>query len=174
MGVAIGNMIQPFVNREFHMKIFLYTLRFVQFGHTGKRDRWIDYRVLKRRPKNGSKQGSHRLLGSPCLQSHDRRSASWKVTSQRRWLQQRWRRVVENVVHSERRACVVKSTSEFWKQRKGEGDQLPGKETQLKKDLVRIVSLCYSSTTALRQQQQQQQSLLYSYLPQKSYKTERN
>ena len=47
----------------------------MQFGHKGKRDRWIDYRVFKRRPKNGSrhgefvanKRGSHLFLGSPCL-----------------------------------------------------------------------------------------------------------
>ena len=37
-----------------YFKICIYTLRFVQFGHKGKHDRWIDYRVFKRRPKNGS------------------------------------------------------------------------------------------------------------------------
>ena len=36
-------------------KICIYTLRFVQFAHKGKHDRWIDYRVFKRRSKNGSK-----------------------------------------------------------------------------------------------------------------------
>ena len=67
-----------------YIKILLYTLRFMKFGHTEKRDRWIDYGVFKRPPKNGSKhggfvapkRGSHLLLGSPNLQSHDRRSAS--------------------------------------------------------------------------------------------------
>ena len=38
-----------------YSKICIYTLRFVQFGHKGKHDRWIDYRVFKRRSKNGSK-----------------------------------------------------------------------------------------------------------------------
>ena len=32
-----------------YIKICIYTLRFVQFGHKGKHDRWIDYRVFKRR-----------------------------------------------------------------------------------------------------------------------------
>ena len=38
-----------------YIKICIYTLRFVQFRHKGKHDRWIDYRVFKRRSKNGSK-----------------------------------------------------------------------------------------------------------------------
>ena len=38
-----------------YIKICIYTLRFVQFRHKGKHDRWIDYRVFKRRPKSGSK-----------------------------------------------------------------------------------------------------------------------
>ena len=59
-----------------YIKIRIYTLRFVQFGHEGKHDRWIDYRVFKRRSKNGSKWGSHLLLASPCLQSHERRNDS--------------------------------------------------------------------------------------------------
>lgn len=40
-----------------HSKTFLYTLRFVQFGRKGNRDRWINYRVFKWLPRNGSKQG---------------------------------------------------------------------------------------------------------------------
>lgn len=39
------------------IKTFLYTLRFVQFGRKGNRDRWINYRVFKWLPRNGSKQG---------------------------------------------------------------------------------------------------------------------
>ena len=54
----------------------------MHFGHKGKRNRWTDYHVFKRQPKNGGKHGEfvaaqrgrHLLLGSPCLQSHDRRS----------------------------------------------------------------------------------------------------
>ena len=42
-----------------YIKICIYTLRFVQFRHKGKYDRWIDYRVFKRRSKDGSKWGSH-------------------------------------------------------------------------------------------------------------------
>ena len=59
-----------------YIKICICTLRFVQFGHKGKHDRWIDYRVFKRRSKNGSKWGSHLLFAWPCLQSHDRRNDS--------------------------------------------------------------------------------------------------
>ena len=58
---------------------FFYTSRFVQFVHKGERDRWIDYRVYKRRTENdrkhgkfvAAKRGSHLLLGSPCLQRYD-------------------------------------------------------------------------------------------------------
>ena len=32
-----------------NIKICIYTLRFVLFGHKGEHDRWIDYRVFKRR-----------------------------------------------------------------------------------------------------------------------------
>ena len=79
-----------------YIKICIFSLRFVQLRHKGKYDRWIDYRVLKRRSKNGSKWESHVLLASPCLQSHDRGNNSSK---------QCWRRVVESffflvLVHS--------------------------------------------------------------------------
>ena len=38
-----------------YSKICIYTLRFVLFRRKGKYDRWINYRVFKRRSKNGSK-----------------------------------------------------------------------------------------------------------------------
>ena len=47
-----------------YIKVLTYTLRFVQFGHNGKHDRWIDYRVFKRPPKNGSKM---RKPSPPCF-----------------------------------------------------------------------------------------------------------
>ena len=47
-----------------YIKVLKYTLRFVQFGHKGKHDRWIDYRVFKRPPKNGSKM---RKPSPPCF-----------------------------------------------------------------------------------------------------------
>ena len=39
-----------------YIKICIYTLRFVQFGHKGKHDRWIDYRVFKRRSKRAANE----------------------------------------------------------------------------------------------------------------------
>ena len=48
-----------------YIKIRIYTSRFVQFRHKLNYDRWIDYRVFKRRSKNDSKLGRHLLLVSP-------------------------------------------------------------------------------------------------------------
>ena len=63
-----------------YIKIRIHTLRFVQFRHKGKHDRWIDYRVFKRRPKNGSKWGSHFLRSPPCF-------AVFTEPWQKKWLQ---------------------------------------------------------------------------------------
>ena len=65
--------IQQDSRTEVCTKIFVCRLRFVHIWHKGKRDRWIDYRVFKRWPKNGgkhgefvaAKRGSHLLLSSP-------------------------------------------------------------------------------------------------------------
>ena len=65
--------IQQDSRTEVCTKIFACRLRFVHIWQKGKRDRWIDYRVFKRWPKNGgkhgefvaAKRGSHLLLGSP-------------------------------------------------------------------------------------------------------------
>ena len=63
--------------RIYTARFRIYSLRFVQFRHLRKAwplDRLSCFQTAIK--KTGSKWGSHLLLASPCLQSHDRRNYS--------------------------------------------------------------------------------------------------
>ena len=73
-----------------YIKIFfIYTLRFVQFGHKAKRDSWIDYRVFKRRPRNDSKHGEFMAANEEAISSlvcHLYRALTEEVPRERSWV----------------------------------------------------------------------------------------
>ena len=94
-----------------YIKIRIYKSRFVQFGHKGKHDRWIDYRVFKRRSK---KAANEEAIFS--LLRRVKRAMTEEMTPASN-VEEELLRVFPFFPCWCTAASFVQSTSELWKQR---------------------------------------------------------